>query len=312
MARPLPPLDLLVSFEASARLLSFSKAGAEIFVTQSAISRQVKKLEQSLDLVLFERLPHSLKLTEQGRIFYDTVRECIDSLSKTINDLKKQKSGGRLKVSTNNSFASLWLVPRLSSFREEHPEIELHINADNRLIDLKQETVDLVIRYTTSSRIANEDHIRLSEEEIFPVCSPGLLARSKHPLNSVEDLRHYKLLHLEDPQQSWPWLQWTDWLEHVGSTVPVNNVGFRFSHVDQMIQAATLEQGIALGSSPLVDFLLMKGLLVAPLKERRVSPRSFFACYGPRCDDSAKIFVNWVREKMASSPLLLEGKSFYG
>jgi LysR family glycine cleavage system transcriptional activator len=311
MARPLPPLDLLVSFEASARLLSFSKAGAEIFVTQSAVSRQVKKLEQSLDIVLFERLPHSLKLTEQGRIFYDTVRDCIDFLSKTINDLKKQKSGGRLKVSTSNSFASLWLVPRLSSFREEHPEIELHINADNRVIDLKQETVDLAIRYTTSSRIANEDHLQLSGEEIFPVCSPDLLSRSKNPLTCVADLRHYKLLHLEDPQQSWPWLQWKDWFEHVGSEVSVDNIGFRFSHVDQMIQAATMGQGVALGSSPLVDFLLAKGLLVAPLKERRVSPRAFFACFSPRCDASAQVFVSWVQERMASSQRSLEAKSLH-
>ncbi|QJQ01141.1 LysR substrate-binding domain-containing protein [Herbaspirillum rubrisubalbicans] len=309
MARPLPPLDLLVSFEAAARLLSFSKAGAEIFVTQSAISRQVKKLEQSLDMVLFERLPHSLMLTEQGRIFYDTVRDCIDSLTETISDLKQQKSGGRLKVSTNNPFASLWLVPRLASFREEHPEIELHISADNRVIDLKQETVDLAIRYTSPNRVANEDHLRLSGEEIFPVCSPELLSGNKHPLNAVEDLRHYKLLHLEDPQHAWPWLQWSDWFEHVNRNVLADNVGFRFSHIDQMIQAASMGQGVALGSSPLVDFLLAKGALVAPLKERRVSPRAFFACYSPRCDESAKVFVRWIQEKMALSTLLLEGRS---
>ncbi|KAF1041985.1 MAG: Glycine cleavage system transcriptional activator [Herbaspirillum frisingense] len=295
MGRRLPPLDLLVSFEAAARQLSFSKAGEEIYVTQSAISRQVKKLEESLGFVLFERLHRELKLTEQGQILYEAVRDSLESLSQTVENLKQERSLCRVKVSTNNPFAALWLVPRLADFREAHPEIELDIDSNNRLVDLKQEIFNVAIRYTTPEAVKAEDHLYQSGEDIFPVCSPALLKKMGGSLDSIESLTCQTLLHLNDPKGAWPWLQWTNWFESVGYT-PAVGKGYRFSHVDQMIQAAAMGQGIALGSSPLVDALLESGALVAPFEHSVNSPRSFIACFGPRKTESTVAFIDWVQK----------------
>ncbi len=299
MARTLPPLDLLVGFEAAARQLSFSKAGDEVFVTQSAISRQVKKLEEYLGLALFERRHRALELTEQGRVLFEVTGEALAHLSETVESLRKQPVSRGIKVSTTTSFAALWLVPRLARFRAQYTEIPLHIEADNRVVDLKQGVVDFAIRYCTPDQVIPETDFCLSGEEVFPVCSPGLLRRSGRSLNNVDDLQHHTLLHLGDAHNSWPWLQWSNWLEGVGGNLPVADIGFRFSHFDQMIQAATMGHGVALGTSPLVDYLLEEGMLVAPLRQRVLSPRSFFLCQGARRDASVTAFVTWLQESIA-------------
>lgn len=301
MARPLPPLDLLVGFEAAARQLSFSKAGEEVFVTQSAISRQVKKLEEYIGLSLFERRHRALELTEQGRVRFEVVNESLTRLSDTVESLRKEPVTRGIKVSTTTSFATLWLIPRLSRFRALFPHVALHIEADNRIVDLKQGVVDLAIRYCTPNQTSPETDVCLSGEEIFPICSPALLRRSGRTLKCLEDLQHHTLLHLGDPHNAWPWLQWSNWFEGVGSDVPVGDVGLRFSHIDQMIQAVTLGHGVALSSSPLVDHLLEDGVLVAPLPHRLVSPRSFFLCQGTRRDDAMTSFVTWLQGSIARS-----------
>ncbi|MEO6918181.1 MAG: LysR substrate-binding domain-containing protein [Collimonas sp.] len=306
MARPLPPLDLLVGFESAARQCSFSKAGEEIFVTQSAVSRQVKKLEEFLGLALFERRHRSLELTEQGRVLYEVVGDSLARLSDIVEILRKETTYRRLKVSTTTSFASLWLVPRLAQFQAHCPEVSLHIEADNRVVDLKQGVVDMSIRYCMPDAVSAESSVFLSGEEIFPVCSPALLRRGGRKLTCVDDLRHHTLLHLNDPQNSWPWLQWQHWLENVEAGVPMGDLGFRFSHFDQIIQAAVMGHGVALGSSPLVNFFLEEGTLVAPLKERLVSPRSFFACHGAKRDASVQVFVDWLRTSLERAEQKLE------
>jgi LysR family transcriptional regulator, glycine cleavage system transcriptional activator len=295
MSRPLPPLDLLIGFESAARQLSFSKAGEEIYLTQSAISRQVRKLEDYLGLVLFERRHRALELTENGRVLFEAVSESLSRLSDVVASLRKDTAEGAIKVSTTTSFAALWLVPRLTRFRAQCPEIALNIDADNRMVDLKQGVVDIAIRYCTADLVSPDTDICLSSEEIFPVCSPALLSRNGRKLTCVEDLQHHTLLRLGDPQNSWPWLQWPYWLEQVGGQLPLNDIGFRFSQLDQMIQAAVMGHGVALGSSPLVNLLIEEGLLVAPLSEKIVSPRSYYLCYGPRRNTSIQAFVDWLR-----------------
>ncbi|MEB0078082.1 LysR substrate-binding domain-containing protein [Pseudomonas sp. CCI3.2] len=129
---------------------------------------------------------------------------------------------------------------------------------------------------------------------LFPVSSPTLLRISGRTFNRIEDLRHHTLLHLSDTQNAWPWLQWSEWLKEAGAPGPLADIGLRFSHFDQMIHAATMGHGIALGSSPLVDYLLKEGALVAPLVKRLVSPRSFYICRGPRSDDAVSSLVDWL------------------
>lgn len=306
MARRLPPLDLLIGFEAAARQLSFSKAGEEVFLTQSAVSRQVKKLEEYLNIVLFERRHRALELTEQGRALYEAVGSTLDRLSATVDALRRDESRRGLKVSTTTSFSSLWLVPRLERFRQQHPDITLHIEADNRLLDLSQGVVDLSIRYTSKDLPQGDSVIHLCDERLVPVCSPALLRRNGRELNRVADLANHTLLHLSDPQNLWPWLQWSTWLESAGAGHLAGQVDLRFSHYDQMIQAAIFGHGVALGSSPLVDPLLEEGVLVAPLKEQLKSPRAFFLCLGTRRDASVDAFVKWIGEAIVSSDALAQ------
>ncbi|MGY2401306.1 LysR substrate-binding domain-containing protein [Pseudomonas sp. SDO5271_S396] len=302
MSRPLPPLDLLIGFEAAARQLSFSKAGNEVFVTQSAISRQVKKLEEFVGSALFERRHRSLELTDTGRELFEVVSDTLARLSKTVDNLRREPAHLSLKISTTTSFASLWLVPRLARFRDLHPEIAIHLEADNRVVDLKQGLVDLAIRYCTPDQVNPQTDVCLSSEEIFPVCSPQLLRRSGRAIRCIEDLQHHTLLHLSDPQNAWPWLQWPHWLAASKPAVPVGDVGLRFSHFDQMIHAASMGHGVALGSSPLVNHLLDEGSLVAPLGTRLKSPRAFYICQASRDNEAVDLLVQWMLSSVAERP----------
>lgn len=295
MPRPLPPLDLLIGFEAAARQLSFSKAGDEVFVTQSAISRQVKKLEEFLGSALFERRHRSLELTQAGRELFDVVSETLARLAQTVDSLRKDPTQLSVKISTTTSFASLWLVPRLARFRDSHPDIAIHLEADNRIVDLKQGVADLAIRYCGPDQIDPKTDVRLAIEEVFPVCSPLLLLRGGRAINCIQDLQHHTLLHLSDSQNAWPWLQWTHWLTACHSIVPIHHVGLRFSHFDQMIHAASMGHGVALGSSPLVNHLLEEGSLVAPLGICVESPRAFYICRGPGHNEAVQVFVEWLK-----------------
>lgn len=301
MARRLPSLDLLIGFEAAARQLSFSKAGEEVFVTQSAISRQVKKLEEYLGQVLFERRHRGLELTEQGRVLYEVVNESLTRLSDTVESLRKAHVPRGVKVSTTTSFASLWLVPRLARLRAQCPDLDMHIEADNRLVDPKQGTVDLVIRYCSRDQGNQSDLTLLCEEEIFPVCSPALLRRGGRTLNQVDDLRHHTLLHLGDPHNAWPWLQWSNWVAANGASMPAGDIGIRFSHFDQLVQAAAMGHGVALGSSPLVDHLLEEGMLVAPLGLKVRSPRAFYLGVGLRQDNAVLAFTQWLQNTIVKA-----------
>jgi DNA-binding transcriptional LysR family regulator len=264
--RDLPDLDLLKGFEAAARLLSFTKAGTELFLTQSAISRQVQALEQQLGVPLFQRRTRALLLTDAGQRYYRAVSETLARLREATARLAAEQASGTLTVTTTVTFASLWLVPRLADFQRRHPEITVSLVADNAIHDLQRAQLDIAIRYTTRQR-AGAGAAKLFGERVVPVCSPQLLARA--PLERPEDLAKFVLLHYEDPEGQAPWLSWNVWFE-VMQMQPVKGAGaLRFSHYDQMIRAAIDGQGVALGRVPLVEELIRVGALATPLKARR-------------------------------------------
>ncbi len=175
MARRLPPLNALRAFEAAARHLSFTKAAEELFVTQAAISHQVKALEAALDLQLFRRLNRRLMLTDAGQLYLPTLTEAFDAIDTATARLRADENAGRLVVSVANSLAAKWLLPRLPRFRERHPEIEVEISAADRLVDFGRDNVDMAIRYGLG-RYPGLRVDPLMKDTNFPVCSPGLLA----------------------------------------------------------------------------------------------------------------------------------------
>src|SRR6185369_6343616 len=171
----------------AARHLSFTKAGAELFLTQSAVSRQIKELEDQLGVALFERRHRALVLTEAGQQFYASAAQVLATMRAATERLRAQ-SGRRkpLSVTTTNSFASLWLIPRLAGFTRDHPGIDVRITAETRVQDLERDGLDVAIRHGPAS-LAGPNAVRLFGERVFPVCSPKLLMKA--PLNDPADLK---------------------------------------------------------------------------------------------------------------------------
>ncbi len=299
MHKGLPSLDLLKGFEAAARNLSFTKAGAELFLTQSAISRQIKALEDELGVPLFRRRHRELLLTEAGQTLYKAVGEALHTLREAAARLSS-RAGGLLTVTTTISFASLWLVPRLAEFRRLHPEIDVRIAATNDMIDLDRDGIDVAVRYCLP-RVAPAGAIALFGEKAFPVCAPALAVSGQ--LASPLDLSKYVLLHYDDPERRSPWLSWEVWFELV-KTHGVKPAGtLRFSHYDQMIRAALDGQGIALGRSPLVDGWVKEGRLVLPFGGRFISSpstaRAYYVVLASAAKDRREVqrFSAWVQRE---------------
>ena len=172
-----------------------------------------------------------------------------------------------LTLSTTVSFASLWVIPRLASFRARHPDIEVYISADDRLVDLGRGEVDIAVRYLPDAKTP-EGAVRLFGERMMPVVSPQLVRRGGTPLASPADLARHVLLHLDDPEGRTPWLEWSVWLAANGQPGLKTAGALRFKLYDQVIQAAVAGQGVALGRVPLIAEHLRDGRLVAPFAKR--------------------------------------------
>jgi len=268
MSKSLPPLKALRAFEVAARHLSFTRAAQELFVTQAAVSHQIKALEEHLGVRLFRRMNRSLLLTDEGQRLRPAVRQAFDLLRAASAELAAGERTGPLTVSVLPSFAARWLVPRLGSFFQQHPEIDLRIDPSTTLSDFDQGDVDIGIRYGRGDypgMVAD----RLLEEDIFPVCAPAL-ARSAHGLRRPEDLRHHTLLH-DDSHADW-----RTWLLAAGVDGIDPNRGTIFTDSSMLILAAIAGQGVALARRVLVADELAAHRLVRPF---RLSLPTEFAYY---------------------------------
>ncbi len=297
----LPALDLLVGFESAARHLSFTKAGEELFLTQSAVSRQIKDLEEQLGAPLFERRHRALSLTEAGQQFYVSAAQVLATMRSAAERLRAHSGRRRpLSVTTTHSFAALWLIPRLAGFTRSHPGIDVRITADIRVQDLERDGLDLAIRHGPPS-LAGPNAVRLMGERVFPVCSPKLLNDSKRPLRNPEDLKHHILLQYDDPDGRHPWLHWQTWLEveRIADLRPAGTLSF--SGYEQIIPAAVAGHGVALGRTPLVKDLIASGELAAPFKSSADPARAYFAIVSRAAAGRPEVagFVSWLKAEAA-------------
>jgi DNA-binding transcriptional LysR family regulator len=298
--RRLPSLDFLRGFEAAGRLLSFTRAAQEIFVTQSALSRQVQALETALGVPLFVRGHRSLALTPAGLAFHRDVSAALRALANAAESARGVVRAPGLAVTTTVSFASLWVIPRLASFRARHPDVEVYVSADDRLIDLGRGEVDLAVRYMADAS-APHGAVRLFGERMMPVVSPKLIRRGGTPLAVPADLARHVLLHLDDPEGHTPWLEWSVWLASSGMPGLKPAGSLRFKLYDQVIQAAVGGQGVALGRVPLIAEHLRDGRLVAPFPKRYDSARGYYAVVAPHAADRPDVagFVSWLADEAA-------------
>lgn len=296
----LPSLDLLKGFEVAARELSFTRAADELFLTQSALSRQIQTLEEQIGTQLFERKHRELRLTDAGQVLQVAAKAMLDDLAHAIAKIRREQMEQPLTVSTNMPFASLWLIPRLARFRARFPSIDVFISADNRIVDLDRERIDLAVRYVAEAA-APPGSQRLFGERLLPVCSPALAADRSRPLDSPQDLERHVLLHIDDERGRYPWLNWSAWLAANGIRELSPAGSLRFNHFDQVMQAALDGQGIALGRVPLIDSLLTQGRLVAPFRNRYATSRAYFVirAAGAETRPEAQAFVDWLIEEAA-------------
>jgi DNA-binding transcriptional LysR family regulator len=296
MARELPGLDLLKGFEAAARHLSFTKAGGELFLTQSAISRQVQALEEQLGVKLFQRRTRALLLTDEGQRYYKAVRAALDDLRAATASVRKDAGAAVLTVSTTVTFASLWLVPKLAGFQSAQPAAQVRLVAENRMQDLDREGIDIAVRYCPPAS-AGRGATKLFGERVLPVVSPRVAVRLR--LERPEDLARAVLLEYDGVPHT-VWLTWPVWFETMKVPMPRPAGTLQFTQYHQIIQAAVAGQGVALGRVPLVDQLLRTKELVAPFGRTRTTAaesRAYYVVVNPRAAGRPEVaaFVSWLQ-----------------
>lgn len=293
MPHDLPPLNALRMFEAAARHLNFTRASEELFVTQSAISRQIKLLEDNLQQALFVRDGPRIELTPAGERFRDTVRAALSIIRRSTAEMRRLSAAPTLTVSVPPAFATLWLVPRIIGFQSMHPDFELRVASTSEPVDLDQSpNVDALIglgRGDWPGAYAE----RLFETEIFPVCSPDLL-HSRGELRSAADIARHPLILSTEPYD-----EWDRWFERAGIAPPLFAFGTRYSDELALLRAAIEGQGIALARNLLVESDLRAGRLVRPVDIAVLSAQSYwFVCPAGR-QHSAEVgpFLEWLRRE---------------
>lgn len=291
----LPSLSALRAFEAAARHLSFTRAAEELFVTQAAISHQVRALEEEVGCALFIRLPRRVALSEEGRILAEAATEAFSRVSAGMEALSRAGTSGVVSVSVSPSMAVRWLVPRLDDFRDKHEDIDVRISANDRLIDPVREGVDLCIRYGTG-RYPGLETTLLMTDEVFPVCSPSLMEKG---LKAPDDLKNQVLLHDDMMKHDAARPDWPKWLEAAGVDGVDSRDGLHFSHASMALDSALAGQGVALGRSTLVNDDISAGRLVRPFDTHFLSGFSYYiavpkgAVLGPRI----QAFRDWLLDQ---------------
>lgn len=300
MARRLPPLNSLKAFEAAARNLSFTKAAEELFVTQAAISHQIKLLEDHLSIKLFMRRNRSLLLTEEGQSYYLDIKDIFVNLHDATERLLSRGAKGSVSIALTPSFAIQWLVPRLSDFAAHNSDIDVRIKAQDHDDNSLTDDVDVAIYYG-KGHWSGTHADKLHTEYLIPVCSPLLLSQN-NGLKTLDDLRNFTLLH--DTART----NWKDYLKSVGVQDINVNQGPIFSHSSMVLQAAIHGQGIALAHSVLAQPDIDSGRLVVPFTQALVSERAYYlVCRDSQIDSpKIKIFRNWLLNKVKKESQGLE------
>ena len=291
MTARLPSLNGLRAFEAAARHLSFTRAASELNVTQTAISHQIRRLEQELGVRLFVRQNRALELTAEARDYLPGIRAAFNDLRLATDRLLRRGNDNVLTVSTLASFAAKWLLPRLSNFQDLHSGIDVRITTSTSLLDFRDGNVDAGIRYGRG----HWPGLRadwLMADEVFPVCSPALLT-GKHPLRRPEDLRDHVLLHTSNTGSD----DWRQWLTAAGLPSDISQQrGLTFDLIFMTVQAAIDGAGVAMGRTTYVRDDIAKGRLVVPFTIALPADAGFYLVSpeGGRDPPKLSAFRDWL------------------
>lgn len=294
LRKTLPPLTSLLPFEAAARLQSFSKAADELHITQAAISRQIRSLESDLGAKLFIRRNRAVFLTEEGRQLAGVVSAALASISDGAVSLRKSHRKNRVVLLCQLCEAFYWLMPRLATFQDRYPEIEVQVVTSTRPIAEFNDRFDIALQSTGR---ANGPHTLVSTaaDEVFPVCSPSYLSPGK--TLSLEELRSHTLLHYAPTSPDF--MIWEDWLQMFGNTMEAHT-GTVFDSYPLMLQAAAAGHGIALGWRRTAEKLIQDGALTRPCEESVHLPHAISVYKESGADERIEVdaLLGWLQEHL--------------
>jgi len=270
----LPSLKLLYTFEVVARRMSFTIAAAELCLGQSAVSRQIKSLEDDLGRVLFVRKHRAIELTSEGRQLFDSVTRGLDEIAECIAELRTDSETPQITVAASVAFSYYWLMPRLERFGEQYPDIDLRVLATDQKVKLNKGDVDVAVLYGDGSWEGVEVQL-LFGECVYPVCSPGYL--KDHPeLSHPSDILDQTLLHLDGGGNIWGAVDWQAWLVRQGVMGQPVRRGIRLNSYPMVLQGAEAGRGVALGWSYITDQMLAEGRLVCPIDKPLTTGHSYY------------------------------------
>ena len=290
------PLASLRVFVAVAQQLNFTRAADALGVTASAVSVQIRSLEEYLSRPLFRRNGREVHLTEEGATLLPRVQQALEQLERAIEDARTDRYSGTLKLSTLASFMQQWLLPRLPRFRTQHGEIDLHLHTSGDLVDFMREDFQLAIRFGAGAWPSVQSE-KLLDEWVLPVCSPGLY--QKHgPLRSADDLRRYPLLH----SNTEPWTVWLFDGKAAGRVEGFRGALFDDSHA--LVRMAVQGAGLALARWSLVADEIASGMLVRASMRTIPWDRSYWLVYPARTGElpAVRAFREWIRTEAAAFP----------
>lgn len=295
----LPPLDLFQTFEAVARRRSFTLAADELCLTQSAVSRQIKALEEALGLPLFHRLHRAIELTAEGERLFEAVTRGLDDISACLAALGARAKAPQITVSASVAFTWFWLMPRLERFGALQPDVDLRVLATDQPVLPGTGEVDVAVLFGGGQWEGLEARL-LFGERVYPVCSPAYL-RAHPALHRPDDLLDQTLLHLEYGKPSFGGVDWRTWLLWQGVNGQPVRRGLRFNSYPMVLQAAEAGQGVALGWSYITDPLLAEGRLVCPVNRVMETREGYYLCTSGSSGKSAGIaaFQDWIAAEAA-------------
>ncbi len=298
----LASLDLIRGFVAVGRRMSITLAAEDLFLTQSAVSRQVIALEEALGVRLFNRGYRSIRFTAEGERFFRVADSAVQQLQDGVNALASGRDRRPVTITATIGVSGLWIMPRLGGFQQRHPDIDLRVAASNKVMDLRTQSADIAIRYCAPAN-APPGSLRLFGEAVAPVADPSLGVRRL----DAESLARQVLIEYDDSNR--PWLQWADRLHSMGLSAIKPKGVLRYNQYDQVIRAALEGQGIALGRIALIEPLLSQGRLVAVGGADADHARGYaywLVQADPTPREDVRVVLDWIKAEAQGVALRLE------
>lgn len=287
-----PSLNAVRAFEAAARLGGFTAAARELKLTQSAVSRHVRTLEDEFGALLFERRGRSVVLSEAGSAYYGAVTEGLHALRRASADMyRRRRASNQVTISLLPSLAALWLAPRLVEFTARRPGIDLRVHTSRTVVDMRRDGIDVCIRYGMGSW-PDVEASRWAGEWLTPVCSPEF-ARTHDLIDKPERVTELRLLR-DDIVEGWD-----SWLSAAGLSKAKLKFGPVIDESATLLKLAASGAGLALGRSLLIERDLAEGRLVAPFKTKAPARFSYWLATPQRSEPNAAVraLIHWLRRQ---------------